>query len=62
MVVVDGRPGARCAVCSHREVRRNICGTEQGYRLHLEQGEDPCDPCRGASAALRRQYRKLRAV
>jgi hypothetical protein len=33
------------------------CGTPQGYRLHLNQGETPCVACRVANTAYSRQVR-----
>lgn len=31
------------------------CGTRSGYHRHLRHHETPCDPCREANAAYRRQ-------
>ena len=28
-----------------------LCGTPKGYKRHLRAKEEPCDPCRAATAA-----------
>lgn len=41
-----------CVLAAHLAdyAERTRCGTRPGYRLHLERGETPCDPCRRANA------------
>lgn len=38
---------------------RETCGTYGGYQTHKRYGEEPCRPCRDASNAYARQYRKV---
>lgn len=40
-----------------RRMSRAKCGTTAGYRKHLYEGADPCDPCRLAYAESRRAAR-----
>lgn len=37
--------------------KRRACGTPPAYRRHLANGEEPCQPCRDAIAAVRREAR-----
>lgn len=37
--------------------KRAQCGTPQAYRRHLANAEQPCQPCRDAIAAVRREAR-----
>lgn len=38
------------------------CGTYAAYRQHLKDEETPCDECRAASAAKRRQHRRRNGI
>lgn len=37
-----------------------VCGSPSGYERHRRNGEDPCDPCRRAHNARKRQWREQR--
>lgn len=41
-----------CVLAAHLAdyAERTRCGTRPGYRLHLERGETPCDPCKRENA------------
>ncbi|MGY0067693.1 WhiB family transcriptional regulator [Streptomyces sp. QTS137] len=34
------------------------CGTERGHRMHVRDGEPPCEPCRDAHASLVEKRRR----
>lgn len=36
------------------------CGTYAEYQAHRSRGEDPCDDCRAANNAYKREYLKAR--
>jgi hypothetical protein len=34
------------------------CGTDAGYQRHLRHGEQPCEPCKAATTAKQREFRR----
>lgn len=38
----------------------NHCGTERGYRAHIHNGSEKCQPCKDAHAAEMRKQRARR--
>ena len=36
------------------------CGTNAGYFYHKNKGTEPCQPCRDANNAWRREYRRIK--
>lgn len=43
-------------------VRRLICGTVNGSRMHYKRGEAPCEPCRNAQNRTRQARRQGREL
>lgn len=56
---MKGRPAAKPEPPSAPKPprKRAQCGTPQAYRRHLANAEEPCQPCRDAIAAVRREAR-----
>lgn len=54
------KPGRESAPKPAR--KRSACGTPPAYRRHLANGEEPCQPCRDAIAAARREARRAAAA
>jgi hypothetical protein len=41
---------------------RDQCGTNYGYKLHVDNGEEPCKPCRDGHRKYTNEYRSDPAV
>jgi hypothetical protein len=65
--VPDDRPWATLTAWTGRPLKSaewsglKPCGTRAAYRRHRRHGETPCQPCRAAAAAYKRQYRRTPA-
>lgn len=56
------RDRAREAASRRSEPNPEACGTDAGYRTHLEHGEQACDRCKAAHATAAREHTARRAA
>lgn len=57
-----GTPMEHIPLDARGSLNRAPCGTFGGYRRHLKEGTDKCQPCKDANAAQSRRYYRPRRV
>lgn len=57
-IIQEATERAQEAVRSTEPDHSAKCATHSGYVTHLRKNETPCEPCRDASAAYHRAYRR----
>lgn len=60
-IILDERPTVTAALEAAGAKDNRGHGTARTYRWHLANGQEPCQPCKDAAAALKRQLAAARA-